>query len=372
MQYKNFRSNPMRSRNGRPTSGHCVECGRVTNEEMGGKRVTTPAQKNGVWVCADHRGKKNLHGYGEENTTRVGSGNADGISISLELESMGISTHARAYLISNDFIATSDSTVDIEYKSPIYTSEQPLAKIIGGIEYMDTNDDYKFKVNHYKCGLHTHFGFIDNRYNFTHLEEDYETLFAELDKIVRMISDDDKEAIFGRTWGDYNEPIWFSSPDRHENWINIQHNYSLEIRMPRFVSAVQYMKFLKTFKKMFKALDTHYISKGAEHNVNHVRNAQKASKKMCAIFCKAYNIACVDGRYEIRNEVEQTQTTEETPSVSVTEPTSEPTVSTNTAQSITLQYNPYANGWLNNAFFEPHPHPYIYTTVPTTNDGVAS
>ena len=44
MQYKNFRSNPMRSRNGRPTSGHCVECGRLTNESMGGKRVTTPAQ----------------------------------------------------------------------------------------------------------------------------------------------------------------------------------------------------------------------------------------------------------------------------------------------------------------------------------------
>ena len=261
MQYKNFRSNPMRSRNGRPTSGHCVECGRVTNEAEGGVRVTTPAQRNGVWVCAYHRGKKNLRGYSEENDKRVGSGNADGISISLELESMGIATHARAYLVSNDFIATSDSTVDIEYKSPIYTSEQPLAKIIGGIEYMDTNDDYRFKVNHYKCGLHTHFGFIDNRYDFTNLEEDYEVLFKELDKIVNMMSDEDREEIFGRTWGDYNEPISFSYPDRHENWINIQHSHTLEIRMPRFVSAVQYMKFLKTFKKMFKALDTFYIFK---------------------------------------------------------------------------------------------------------------
>ena len=63
MQYKNFRSNPMRSRNGRPTSGHCVECGRLTNESMGGKRVTTPAQRNGVWVCSEHRGARNLHSY---------------------------------------------------------------------------------------------------------------------------------------------------------------------------------------------------------------------------------------------------------------------------------------------------------------------
>ena len=301
MQYRNIRTNPMRSRNGRPTSGHCVECGRLTSESAGGKRVTTPAQRNGVWVCSYHRGRKNLHDYCEENSNRVGSGNADGISISLELESMGVSTHARAYLVSNGFIATSDSTVDIEYKSPIYTSEQPLAKIVGGIEYMDTNDDYKFEVNHPCCGLHTHFGFIDNRYNFRKLEIDYKPLFKELNTIVSALTDDEREQIFGRSWGDYNEPLSFYSPDRHENWINIQHCYSLEIRMPRFTTAVEYMKFLKTFKKMFKALNTHYISKGAEHNVNHVHNAEKASRKMCAIFCDAYNIKCIDGIWQIVN-----------------------------------------------------------------------
>ena len=366
MQYRNIRTNPMRSRNGRPTSGHCVECGRVTSEALGGKRVTTPAQRNGVWVCCDHRGTRNLNGYCDENNIRVGSGNADNISISIELESMGVSTHARAYLVSNKFIATSDSTVDIEYKSPIYTSEQPLAKIIGGIEYMDNNDSYQFKVNHYKCGLHTHFGFIDNRYNFCNLYEDYRTLFEKLNKIVVELSDEDREIIFGRTWGEYNAPINFGCPDRHENWINIQHPYSIEIRMPRFISAIQYMTLLKTFKKMFKALDTHYISKGAEHNVNHVRNAEKAGRKMCAIFCKAYHIARVDNHYEIKEE----QTTEETPSVSVTEPT----VATNTAETITLQYNPYANGWINNSWFnEPQPYTYVtVSTVSTTNDGVAS
>ena len=290
MQYRNVRTNPKFSNNGRPTSGHCVECGRVTRESEGGCRITTPAQRNGVWVCANHRGKKNLNSYFEENTKRVGSGNADGISISLELESMGIATHARAYLVSNNFIATSDSTVDIEYKSPIYTSEQPLAKIIGGIEYFDKSAYYKFKVNHNKCGIHTHFGFIDNRYDFRKLETDYKTLFKELNDIVCGLSDDERVQIFGRSWGEYNEPLDFYNPSRHGNWINIQHQYTLEIRMPRFNNAVQYMKFLKTFKKMFKALNTHYISKGAQGNYNHERNAEKASRKMCAIFCKAYNI----------------------------------------------------------------------------------
>ena len=167
--YKNYRLNPMESKNGRPTSGHCVECGRITSIADGGKRVTIPSQKNGVWMCADHRGKRNLNDYCDENDAVVGKGNADGISISVELESMGRSTSARAYFIKNNFLATYDATVDIEYKSPIYTSELPLAKIVGAIEYMNENPNYQFSVNNEDCGIHTHYGFIDNHYDFRNL-----------------------------------------------------------------------------------------------------------------------------------------------------------------------------------------------------------
>ena len=67
LNYKNYRSNTMESRNGRPTSGHCIECGTITSLALGGKRVTIPSQKNGVWVCNEHRGKKNLNDYCDEN-----------------------------------------------------------------------------------------------------------------------------------------------------------------------------------------------------------------------------------------------------------------------------------------------------------------
>ena len=286
--YKTTRANKMRSTNGVARSGHCVECGRMTSIADGGTRVTIPSQKNGVWMCRDHRGKKNLRGYGDENYARVGSGNADNVSISVELETMGYSTHARAYLVKNKFIPTYDSTVDIEYKSPIYTSEQPLAKIVGGIEYMDKNPSYKFSVNNDDCGIHTHFGFIDNSYDFRDLEEDYRVLFKELADIVENLSGSKLDAIFGRDFGTYNRKLNYSYPSSHENWINIQHEYTLEIRMPRFDTAEKYMKFLKTFKKIFKALDTHYISKGAQNNRNNVRNAKKAGHKMALIFQKAY------------------------------------------------------------------------------------
>ena len=283
LNYKNFRSNPINSRNGRPTSGHCVECGRVTSIADGGKRVTIPSQKNGVWMCNAHRGKKNLNDYSDENDIRVGKGNADGISISIELESMGISTSARAYFVKNNFLPTYDSTVDIEYKSPIYTSELPLAKIVGAIEYMNNNSNYSFSVNNENCGIHTHYGFIDNHFDFRNLYRHYEFLFKPLNDMIENMSVEKREEIFGRDFEYYNRSLSFSYPDRHENWINIQHRYTLEIRMPRFTSAVQYMRFLKTFKKIFKALNTFYINRGQNEQA-----AIKAGRKMAKIFEKEY------------------------------------------------------------------------------------
>lgn len=282
--YRNVRLNPINCQNGRPTSGHCVECGRLANVANGGKRVTIPSQKNGVWVCNEHRGKRNLHGYSDENRIRVGKGNASNISISVELESMGISTAARAYLVDNNFLPTYDSTVDIEYKSPIYTSLLPLAKIVGGIEYFDKNIAYQFKVNHSDCGIHTHFGFIDNHYNFRNLDEHYEELFEKLAHTVeKELTGEQRKEIFGRDFQTYNDTIDFFDPYEHCNWINIQHEYSVEIRMPRFVTADKYMRFVNCFKDIFKALDTHYISKAHTDE-----NAKKAGRKMDSIFRKRY------------------------------------------------------------------------------------
>lgn len=283
MSYKTTRANKMRSRNGQPRSGHCVECGRLTNEAMGGKRVTIPSQTNGVWVCSLHRGKNNLNGYSDENRHTVGTATADGITMSVELESMGCSTHARAYLIKNNFMATSDCTVDIEYKSPIYYSECPISKIVGGVEYMDKNPNYRFSVNNENCGIHTHFGFIDNHFDFTTLDRHYEELFKPLCDAVDSLTDSQRESIFGRTYERYASRCNFDYPERHENWINIQHRYTLEIRLPRFYSADAYMRFVKCFKKIFKALNTHYISK-----LHNDVNAKKAGRKMAMVFKKEY------------------------------------------------------------------------------------
>ena len=53
--------------------------------------------------------------------------------------------------------------------------------------------------------------------------------------------------------------------------------------MPRLYSADAYMRFVKCFKKIFKALNTHYISK-----LHNDANAKKAGRKMAMVFKKEY------------------------------------------------------------------------------------
>ena len=205
---------------------------------------------------------------------------------------------AVAYLVKNKFMATSDCTVDIEYKSPIYYSECPISKIVGGVEYMDKNPNYRFSVNNENCGIHTHFGFYDNHFNFTRLAIHYEELFKPLCDAVDSLTDSQRESIFGRSYEGYASKCRFNYPDRHENWINIQHRYTLEIRMPRFTSAVQYMRFLKTFKKIFKALNTFYINRGQNEQAS-----IKAGRKMAKIFEKEYLTERVEHREVVDNEI---------------------------------------------------------------------
>ena len=150
---------------------------------------------------------------------------------------------------------------------------------------MNNNNNYDFDVNNENCGIHTHFGFSDNHFNFTDLYEHYYDLFMPLNKVIDEMGIEKRVEIFGRDFEHYNRKLTNAYyPDRHENWINIQHRYTLEIRMPRFVSAKQYMRFLKTFKKIFKTLNTYYIERAHTE-----ANAKKCAEKMVKVFKKEYS-----------------------------------------------------------------------------------
>lgn len=258
--FNTIRKNEMESRNGAPIGGKCVECGCYTTPNDGGIRVTLPSQQNGVWLCRNHRGRKNLNGYCDENPIFIGTSNSDGVTCSCELEYMGVSSHARAYLVTNGFKMTSDCTVDVEAKSPIYKSLNSYAKVLGGIEYMNNNDNYKFDVTSDEVGMHHHFGFVDNRYNLMDLAPYGMELTKALNDYVVNMDSTKRFEIFGRDFENYARPMRYNDyyGDRcdltcvHENWINFQHSYSIEIRLFRFNNASNIAYQAKVFREIFK------------------------------------------------------------------------------------------------------------------------
>lgn len=286
-------SRKCKSNNKKEIGGRCVECGCYTSPETEGVRVSLPSQQRGVWLCRCHQDNNWLNSYSYENSRKVGTPTADGISISCELESMGTDNVSRAYLISNGFVATSDCTVDIEYKSPIYASLSSMAKVAGGIEYLHNNSDIDFDVINDEVGLHTHFGFIDNRYPIHNLLPYFEELTRPLaDVVENVLTGSEREAIFGSDFRYYADRMSYPRYREnyrdllytHENWINIQHDYSIEIRLFRFTSAENYMYYVKVFRDIFKIWAQLYTWK-PKYNTNQLHiKARKLGEKAANLF----------------------------------------------------------------------------------------
>lgn len=295
VDFNTTRKNEMESKNGAPTGGRCVECGCFTSLEFDGIRVTLPSQQNGVWLCRDHRGRRNLNGYSDENTKYIGTATQDGITTSCELEYMGCSSHARAYLVSNGFMMTSDCTVDVEAKSPIYKSLSSMAKVFGGIEYMNESNDYKFDVHSECVGLHTHFGFLDNRYDLRDLADYGKELTKPLnDYIVNYMTSEQRYNIFGRDFETYAHEMeyGYDLTCNHSNWVNFQHKYTIEFRLFRFSNASNYMYQVKVFRDIFKCW-TSLFTWQTKYDYDESKTRAKARKlgeKALQIFKEANNL----------------------------------------------------------------------------------
>lgn len=230
-----------------------IRCNAFTNTKLGGVRVTLPNQQNGVWVCAEHREAENLDSYYEENNIFVGTATQDNITYSIEVESMGYSTEARAYLQSNDFLATQDSTVDIEYKSPIYRSLSAMTKVVGGIVALNNNEYIDFDVISPSVGCHTHIGYGDGHYDFDNTNKQINRrLWKPFTDYVESLAPYTQIALFGRrieveSWA---KPMDYSNLHNHRNWVNFQHRATVEFRVMKLKDAEAFMDTVKALKKV--------------------------------------------------------------------------------------------------------------------------
>lgn len=217
--------------------------------------------RNGYYCerCARERG------YFFENSIRYGNRKVNGFTFSCEMETSYTNEKARGEMLDFGFIPTSDVTVDVEYKSPIYEGLNALSKQCVSLEKLVANGDVRIGS---ECGTHFHVGHRDhiNGTTMRYLRRFNGSLFTPLSNAV-MADPAKAERFFGRLPNGWAEPVTFADPSgdyeggrmKHSAMFNLQHDHTIEFRQPKFVSAEQYMAVAKFAKDCANAIIENFI-----------------------------------------------------------------------------------------------------------------
>lgn len=228
--------------------------------------VRIPIAKRGDrfgYLCDFHARQE--EGYSVENGYRLGDRKGHQGTFSTEFETSFSTEKARGELADFGFKPTSDCTVDVEYKSPIYEGLNALSKQCVSIEKLIASGDIRVGS---ECGTHFHVGHAEfiSPVTMRYLRRFNGSLFVPLSEAI--MADVEKSArFFGRQPNRWAEPVSFSDPSgdyegwrmKHEAMFNLQHDYTVEFRQAKFVSASQYMAVAKFSRDVVNTLVENFI-----------------------------------------------------------------------------------------------------------------
>lgn len=257
----------------------CNHCDRVMPVE-GMIKIDSP-NKNYFYICP--RCKDLKYGYNRENNTFTRQANKDNITVSYEFETSSREIESN-WLYQYDFIPTHDSTVYVEWKSPIYKNIRGLAKLFRTIES-------KLHIG-YDCGTHTNVGTFEGD-EMSYIIRFYHSLFVGLSDHMRN-NEEKAIKLFGRGFNRWACTIdRSSSPTNHSNFINVEHNTHLEFRMAKFVNANQFLHCTKFCIAVVKAVRNNFINNfnksgltREELKAHRLHKAKITSNKLIALFDK--------------------------------------------------------------------------------------
>lgn len=210
-----------------------------------------------AFLCEWHLNR--LHSYSFENPVWSGTKKAHGFTVSHELETMAPTKLARCEFLVEEYFPTSDCTVDVEFKSPIYRGFNSISAYASTIEYLRNNGEI---VLNNKCGLHTHVGHetMINSASMAYIRRFYHSLFLPLYNAWR-----ENRAVTCQLFGRYNTEYVSYLRDyngdecEHSLAINIQHEPTIEWRQPRFQTAEQYIACLHYIKASMQIIVDTFI-----------------------------------------------------------------------------------------------------------------
>lgn len=241
-----------------PTCMHC-NCSAI-----GTVPVPMPDRGGRLGYMCEHHARR-LQGYTEENGQRMGTRKANQFTFSKELETSRSTAQARAELLHFGFIATADCTVNAEYKSPIYEGLNALSKQCETIEKLIHDGQLSIGP---ECGTHFHVGHAEhiNPVTMRYLRRFNNSLFVPLSNAI--MADTEKSArFFGRRPNSWAQPVTEQSTSgnlpgssmEHSAMFNLQHDYTIEFRQAKFVTAKQYMAVAKFARDCTNAIIENFI-----------------------------------------------------------------------------------------------------------------
>lgn len=221
--------------------------------------VAMPLARRGgrnAYMCEFHA--HGMASYSSDNNRRQGKVKNTGDTFGWEFETSYSDLTARSEFIAAKFLPTSDCTVDVEYKSPIYNGLNSISKTFTTFDKLIANGNLKIGDN---CGTHTHYGNREyiNRETMDYLRRFYHSLFVPL--CEKMQETSSKTAAFwGRDFTYYANRIdRYSDPLAHTNFINLQHNNTIEFRLCKYQNAEQMMRVARFIKAVGNTIIENFI-----------------------------------------------------------------------------------------------------------------
>lgn len=242
-------------------NGEKVFCGEVgTNHTF----YEVPTKNHGIiYMCPSCYNKK--ESYFTENNLVSNGEKKHGFTYSYEMELTRHDSNFVRMLQYNGFLPTYDSTVAIEYKSPIYQSLNGTRKLFRSLA-KELNHDY-FQ---YQCGTHCNIGhkeYINDKY-IRIISNKYYLLFGNMSKWLELNPLASQE-IYGRAIGGWASTIdENTNPFNHTNFINLEHSTHIEFRQCKFINENQYIDCVQLNTKIVQAIIKNFIQKYEEKDYN--------------------------------------------------------------------------------------------------------
>lgn len=271
----------------------CIKCGMPATIKVPDNR------RGGRNACYCEHCYNEMKSYFFENGAKVGE-NATANrnhSYSIELETMRPTGKALLELHENKFERTADCTVDAEYKSPIYCNLRSPVRVSNMVIQRLINENEIVIDSH--CGTHFHVGYANNSLGVQRIGESdsrinmtrrfYNSLFAPVSAWLES-NQEKSVALFGRDFGTWARPVNMNSDAlTHENFINVQHDNTIEFRQCFFRNSAQYNACMHTCDKIFSALEVHFWDKfsAAKNAAERKALAAKTARYIIRIIDKA-------------------------------------------------------------------------------------